>query len=385
MKQVAENNKGYLNMPDTSTVDKKVMKVVKVLLILGLFCLIVLVILITTALMPYDKNDNNKREFKVEAGWGSSTVIDKLAQEHFIKNPFFVKLYLKVNPVEGIKEGTYMISPSMDVSSILDILSSADSVENATVNIRLIEGKRYTEYAKQIADTFGFEYDDVINKGKDKDYLNKIIKEYWFVTDEILNEKINYPLEGYLFPDYYNIRKSASIEDVYKVMLDELGNKLTPYKDDITLSNKSVHSLLTLASMVELEAGTDKIELKDGTQCYEREAVSSVFNNRLNVGMKLGSDVTTYYAVDKVFQQSLTAADLNSCNGYNTRGNCVPALPVGPICSPSLSAITAAINPAKTSYMYFVADKNAKLYFAVDEAGHNNNIKYLQDHQLWSE
>ena len=270
----------------------------------------------------------------------------------------------------------------MTVEEIFSVLSGNKSKENATVSLVLIEGKRFVDYAEKIADTFGFSKDDVINKTKDKEYLNKLINDHWFITDEILDDKIYYPLEGYLFPDTYDVLKSSSIEDVFDVLITEMGNKLSVYKDDINASQKSVHSLLTLASMVELEAGTGKNTI-DGSTVSDREIVSSVFYNRIKINMKLGSDVTTYYGARKSLQEDISP-NLNDCNGYNTRGTCVSALPVGPICSPSMASIVASIKPATSSYYYFVADKNGKLYFAETQEGHNENISYLKSHDLWA-
>ena len=371
-------------MPDTDKVEKKVMKVFTILLVIAIFILVVFCIIMANALMPVDRNDTNKVEFKVQSGWGSSKVVEELEHEHLIKNAFLVKLYLKFSPSDEIKEGTYMISKAMSVNDILEILSSSSSVENETINVRLIEGKRFTTYMQQISETFNFKYDDVIAKTKDTEYLDKLINKYWFITDDIKNDKLYYPLEGYVFADTYNIRKNATIEEVLDTLIGELDKKLTPYKDEITASGKSIHSLLTLASMIELEAGTGNFTLPNNSEVSEREVVSSVFNNRLDKNIKLGSDVTTYYAVNKTLQESLTQQDLSSCDAYNTRGDCVSGLPVGPICSPSLSSIVAAIRPAKTDYLYFVADKNGKLYPAVDEYGHNKNIEYLKSHDLWN-
>ena len=282
----------------------------------------------------------------------------------------------------------------MDVMEIFEVLSSNSSKENETVNLRLIEGKRFIDYVDVISTTMGFDKEEVMAKSQDKEFLNKEIKKYWFVTDEILNDKLYYPLEGYIFPDTYNVRKTATIEEVLDTLIAETGNKIAEYKDDINASGKSVHALLSLASVIELEAGTGNVDLGEGvtikegasapaSSASEREAVSSVFNNRLKNGIKLGSDVTTYYAVKKTMQESLTKSDLDTCNPYNTRGNCAPGIPVGPICSPSLSSIVAAINPAETEYYYFVADKYGRLYFAKDEYGHNKWITYLNDHKLW--
>lgn len=372
-------------MPDSDKIEKKIMKVVTVILVVAIFILIICCIIMANALMPVDRNDTNKVEFKVQAGWGSSKVVDELERENLIKNAFLIKIYLKLNPTDEIKEGTYKISKAMSVTDILKVLSSASSVENETVNVTLIEGKRFTSYMEQIAETFGFNYDDLIKKTSDKEYLDKLIKKYWFITDDIKNDKLYYPLEGYIFADTYNIRKNADMEEVLDVIIGELDKKLSPYKDDIQASDKSIHSLLTLASMIELEAGTGKYVLPDGSEASEREVVSSIFNNRLKNGMRLGSDVTTYYDAKRTMQESIDDV-LTICNGYNTREEaaCVSGLPVGPICSPSLSSIISAIKPAKTDYLYFVADKNGKLYAALDYAGHVKNVSYLKSHDLWN-
>ena len=136
----------------------------------------------------------------------------------------------------------------------------------------------------------------------------------------------------------------------------------------------SVHGLLTLSSMVELEAVTSE----------DRLLVSGVFHNRLNMGMSLGSDVTTYYAEQKKFTENINA-DVNKCNAYNTRGPCVKGLPVGPICSPSYTSIIASINPSETNYLFFVADKNNKVYYAETNEQHVKNYNYLKSNNLWPE
>ena len=372
-------------IPSTDTVEKKVMKFMTIVLVIAIFVIVIFCIVMANALMPVDRNDTNKVEFKVQAGWGSSKVVDELYEKQLIKNDKLIKLYLKFNPQDNIKEGTYYISKAMSVTDILEMLSSNKSVENETINITLVEGKRFTSYMEQVSSTFGFNYDDVMKVASSEEYLNKLIQKHWFITDDIKNDKLYYPLEGYIFADTYNIRKNATIEEVLDTFIDELGTKLAPYKDTINGSSKSIHSLLTLASMIELEAGTGNFTLSNGLEVSERKVVSSIFNNRLNQNMRLGSDVTTYYDAKRKMQDSINDV-LTICNGYNTREEaaCVSGLPVGPICSPSLSSIEAAINPATTDYLYFVADKDGKLYAATDYNGHINNINYLKSHNLWN-
>ena len=151
---------------------------------------------------------------------------------------------------------------------------------------------------------------------------------------------------------------------------------LSEYKQEIEGSSRSVHSLLTVASMVELEA----------VSAEDRALTAGVFYNRLEKGWTLGSDVTTYYDVKKDLVEGLTYKDLNTCNGYNTRGSsCQKGLPIGPIACVSKSSILAAIRPTETKYMYFVADKNNKLYFAETQSGHDQNIRDLKSKNLWPE
>ena len=97
----------------------------------------------------------------------------------------------------------------------------------------------------------------------------------------------------------------------------------------------------------------------------------------------MGSDATTYYAVNKDFDKELKRSELNSCNAYNTRGTCVKGLPVGPIGSPSISSIEAVIYPDEHNYYYFVDDVYGKTYYSKTESEHNATIRKLQREGLW--
>lgn len=103
--------------------------------------------------------------------------------------------------------------------------------------------------------------------------------------------------------------------------------------------------------------------------------------------MNLGSDVTTYYAFKTdMGERDLKTSELNTKNPYNTRGpNMQGKLPVGPICNPSREAIEATLNYKKTDNLYFVADKNKKVYFTKSNAEHLNLIKKLKSEGLWYE
>ena len=110
--------------------------------------------------------------------------------------------------------------------------------------------------------------------------------------------------------------------------------------------------------------------------------------NRIEAGWTLGSDATTYYAVNKDFTKDLTNNNLKSCNKYNTRSENTCAftgLPIGPIDSPSLNSINAVMEPEEHDYYYFVADKNKKTYFAKTYKEHTQTVSQLRKDGLWYE
>lgn len=347
-------------------------------LIAFLAIIFVIALVFGSNLTPVDAKDDTVYKFVINEGDAKSTVVHNLKEQGLIKNEFFGKIYLKINTSYTFYAGTYNLKKNMSVLEIYNSLGNTKKALSDDKTVTFLEGKRFTEYAKVISENFeGITYDDVINKSKDKEYLKTLINKYWFISEDILNDKLYYPLEGYLFADTYAFNKNSKIEDIFAKMLDEMDEVLKPYKQDIADSSLGSHGLLTLASVVELEAVSDE----------DRLMVASVFYNRLASGWSLGSDVTTYYDVKKdIVPGTLTYNDLNGCNGYNTRNsNCVRGLPVGPIATPSKSSIKAVINPKESKYMYFVADKNNKLYFAETQSGHDQNIRNLNNQGLWLE
>ena len=292
----------------------------------------------------------------------------------FIKSAIVMKLYSKMNKVEGLKAGNYEFDNTEDMKTIVEHIVKGDTLYD-DVRITFIEGKNMRWIAKQIAKETNNTEQDVLNLLKDEAYIDFLIEKYWFLTDEIKDEDIYYPLEGYLLPDTYSFEgKDVSVEKIFSVMLNHMDKFLTEYKNSFP-SNFTIHQILTLASMAELE----------GKSTEDRKEIVGVFVNRINKKMNLGSDVTTYYAfkVD-MGDRDLTVKELNTENPYNTRGpNMAAKIPIGPICNPSKSAMEATINYTETDAFYFVADKNGKVYFTKNNGEHNKMIKTLKKQGLW--
>ena len=314
------------------------------------------------------------KDFYVESGNTYYSIAHDLKEANLIKSELGYKIYLKLNPpAKALEAGMYHLSESMNVKTLMATLGNGvDPYE--TVDVRFNEGKNMRNYANTIYEKFGYEPETFYNVLADKNYLDQLIKEYWFLTDDIKNEDIYYSLEGYLYPNTYQFKADADIKDIIKTLLDEEEKKLEPYKEKILNSNYSVSEIITLASIVEIEAREK-----------DRKGVASVFFNRLAIGMSLGSDVTTYYGVKKeMHEDDLTYAELNDDNPYNTRNsNMAGKLPVGPICNPTTSSIEAVLNPDKTDYYFFVSDKNNNIHYTKTLQEHNAMIQYLKNNDLW--
>ena len=240
-------------------------------------------------LSPVDKNANKNVSFIVKSGESEKTIIDNLKTAGLIKNRGAAYIYNFLNREITFKVGTFTLKKNMSVQKIFKTLDSGKTKEQKGINITFKEGQRYTQYIDQIVESLKIDDAEFGALMIDEDYLKSLIKDYWFLTDDILDEKIYYPLEGYLFPDTYNFSEKMEAKDVIKTILDNTETKLAPYKKDIEKSSYSIHELMTLASIVELEG-------KDGS---DRAGIVGVFLNRINNDMPLGSDVTTYYATGR--------------------------------------------------------------------------------------
>lgn len=320
---------------------------------------------------PTDKSSNAKVEVVIKQGMSTSQIASLLKKKYLIKDEFFFKVYMKLNRRDSIKASTYYLSKNMSLDNIVSLLEKGAS--NTDISITFKEGKTIKDYAKVLSETTNISEDEFLTKMKDKTYLTSLIKSYWFLTDAILDSNIYYGLEGYLAPDTYNFKdKDVTVEEVIKTLLDQEEKNLSPYKD--TLSKMNVHEVLTLASISELEG------LKD----TDRKLIVGVFQNRLSKGMNLGSDVTTYYAFNQAMDKDLTSEMFNTYNPYNTRSSEMAGkLPVGPICNPSIESIMASINPTKSDYYYFVADKNGNVYYTKTSSEHSAKVKELKEKGDW--
>lgn len=349
-------------------------KVLIFLFVVIVFCVLALIFIYNLNTSSVGKNDENII-FEVKENSTFYSISDELYSNNLIKSELFYKIYLKLNKPTGLKKGVYNLNKSMNVKEIVGVLSGDPDYNYGNVSVTFKEGINMRKVATLIAENSNNTEDDVFKLLSDEDYLDELINNYWFITSDIKNSEIYYSLEGYLFPDTYQIKKDMNVKEIFKMMLDNMGLKLEPYKKDIERSKYSIHELLTLASIVELEASNSN----------DRAGVAAVFYNRLNNNWSLGSDVTTYYGIKvDMSERDLYKAEIDKANAYNTRSSTMSGkLPVGPIGNAGVESIEAVIHPEENNYYYFVADKTGKTYFSKNYTEHTNTVASLKGQGLW--
>lgn len=355
---------------------KKVVIIIAIIIALIIIAIVSAFAWYNISINPVDKDDITPYNLEIPMGSGSSIIAQKLKNEGLIKNELAFKIYVKLNKVSNFQAGTYNLTKNLSVKEIVEILQTGKVNGKDSISITFVEGKNMRWVANKIAESTNNSEEDVYSLLEDKEYINSLIEKYWFLTDDIKNEDIYYPLEGYLFPDTYQFEnKDIKVEKIFETLLNQMDKKLSEYKEDIEKSKYSIHEILSTASIIENEAVFDK----------DRKDIAGVIYNRLKENMAIQSDVTTYYAFKiDMGSRDLYSSDINKYNPYNTRGpNMTGKLPVGPISMVSIASIEAAINPNENSYIYFVADKNGKVYFTRTYDEHLEKVNELKNSGLW--
>ncbi len=357
---------------------RRLKKWVKV--VIGLFVTFVVVLIICFILFNYMltglKNKSEVIEFKVEQGQTVDAVGMKLEKEGVIRSYMAYKIYVRLKGVTGYKAGVYKLDKSYNTKDIVNILTGDYYKENG-VTITFKEGKNMRQVAKEVAKKTNVSENEFLSLQEDEEYINSLISKYWFLSEDIKNKDIYYPLEGYLFPDTYLFNENVTSKEIIEAMLNQTDKVFSKYKSLIDASPYSINEIVTLASIVENEGIYDD----------DRKMIAGVFYNRLNAGMSLGSDVTTYYAfkVD-LGERDLTKAEINTYNPYNTRGPMMNGkLPVGAVSNFGESSLSAVLTPTTSDYYYFVADKSGKTHFTRTYEEHQNVINELKEANNWIE
>jgi UPF0755 protein len=321
-------------------------------------------------------NKDEVIEYEVKKGSSIYNVLVDLDKNNIIRDSLFSKIYVKLFNISGFQAGTYDLNRSYSSIKIINMLRDGDVNKKDEVNITFKEGKSIVNLVKLIVDNTNNTEEDVYNLLKDKEYIDSLISKYWFLEDVVKNKDIRYALEGYLFPDTYTILKTSSVNFIFTKMLDRMNQIITPYKDEIEQSNYSIHEILTMASIVELEGKFDD----------DRAMISGVLFKRLENYWTLGSDVTSYYAAELdmsenpiIFKSALELASPYNTSSLNKGYNMLGKLPIGPICSPGKASILATLNPVESDYWFFIADcRTMTTIFNKTNAMHDKSVAEIK-------
>lgn len=336
-------------------------KIIRPILIFGASAIIVLGIFVNVwfalydnFLKPVNPDDQSTVTFKINQGDYVSTIGNHLVEQGLLRNKGIFKYMVMFKGVTSeIQYGTYQLSPSMNVSEIIDILSSGTSSVERSITI--IPGWTVEDIANYFY-TIGAIEDkaEFLALCNDQEKFASVSHQVAQAIEAGTTSGRKYLLEGYLAPDTYRVFTTASAESLIKTLLSQtelvMDDLYASIEANEAVAEGSFVSTLTqdqtiiLASMIEKEAGT--------ADDYGR--VSAVFHNRLARGMRLESDPTVKYVTGST-DFILPSDELNLDSAYNTY--VISGLPIGPICNPSKAAIEAALHPNQEyineGYLYF--------------------------------
>ena len=314
----------------------------------------------TMGLRAVDPNSEEQVIVEIPNGTGASAIVEILDDAGLVKNKFCAKVNARIGNYSGLQANTYIFSPSMSFTEIMKAINTGDFDYVSKESIEVRDGARLQQVAEAVSEKLPYSTEEILDLWANTDYLNDLIDRYWFLTDEILDKDIMFPLEGYLYADTYYVTDNMTLESFTEMCLDRMDEELSNRRSEIEASGFTVNQLLTLTSIVTKEATAE-----------DQPGVAGVFMNRLAQGMSLGSDVTVCY----IFQEDrveLKVSQLESTNPFNTRK--YAGLPPGPICQVVGSAIDATLNYEHHDYLFFIADENGIVRYSTDEAGHESNI-----------
>lgn len=281
---------------------------------------------------------------------GSSTkqIATQLEKKNIIKNALAFEWYVRLNNLrDSLKAGVYALDPSQSVQQISAILTDGKVQKN---NYTILPAKRLDQIKASL-----------IKVGYSEESVNAALNPASYPNHPALaNKPSSASLEGYLYPDTFQVTANSTPTDIIKLSLDEMAKVLTPdLQDKLKQQGLTPHQAVILASIVEKEA----------PGATDRRNIAQVFLNRLRIGMMLGSDVTYQYAAAVLGIER--SADIDS--PYNTRK--YTGLPPGPISNVSKVSLEAVANPIKNDYIYFVAGDDGTVHYSKTLAEHEALVK----------
>ena len=328
-----------------------ILRLLLLVIVPALFALLVYSFMTRALFEPLNVSEPKEISIEISHGMTFKDVCKLLKEKGVIRYARGLDLMarLKGSPTDKIRAGEYVLSAAMTPAQVLAKLISGE-VLNRT--ILLAPGISIRELAKIVAGSGLLSKEEMDAEL----YSGSLLARAGIASSSF---------EGYLYPNTYFFSRPISAKDIIWKMLEE-GETHWPkeFSDQADKIGMSRHEILTLASIIEKETG----------KVSEQPTISSVFHNRLRMGIKLQSDPTVIYGIPN-FNGNITKNDLQTPTPYNTYVNL--GLPPGPICNPGETAVRAALFPAESQFLYFVADGTGGHVFSTTLAEHNENVAKL--------
>lgn len=334
----------------------------------GFYIILILVIFIVFISIKYYSDslavafgESREVAFIISKGEPVGEIAANLKKENLINNEIIFKSFVYFKKLDNkFQAGEYKLYSGMGMREIASILTSGKyAVETRITVIEGWDSKKIADYLSQRRLVAKNDFLLAVNKPK-LEWLEK----YEFLKDKPFEAS----LEGYLFPDTYRVFVKTDANLIIEAMLDNFDKKFNKnLREEAKRQGKTIYDILKMASVIEKETSKDK----------DREIVSGIFYKRLQLGMALESCATINYILGNS-KKRLTIEDTRIKSPYNTYLN--PGLPPGPICSPSLDSIKAAIYPAKTDYLFFLSkEEDGAIVYGRTLQEHNiNKAEYLK-------
>ena len=288
---------------------------------------------------------------QIPAGASVRGIADQLVAAGVLTEPYSFLLTVKLTGSGNqLQAGDYALNTPLQVMSLIDILKHGTFDQ---FKLQLIEGKTFADFRQKLAQMPGIRHDTLM-----------------LSDSELMQQVSGQPMhpEGWFFPDTYFLDAQSSDADLYKRAYQKMAQHLSAAWEarDAGLPYRSMYEALVMASIVEKETGVEE----------ERPQIAGVFINRLRKGMRLQTDPTVIYGMGTRYQGNITKNDLLTDTPYNTYTR--SGLPPTPIALPGLASIQAALHPAKTNALYFVANGQGRHVFTSSLEAHNQAVRAYQ-------
>lgn len=321
--------------------------------LVGIFLLVLFIFFCFEVYVPFNSNSHESIVYAAKKGMGDDEIAKDLQKLGIIRSNWFFRFYVVASLQHSkLQAGRYTLSPKMSVYQIAKKMIQGEAIQET---LFIPEGWDLRDIGK---------YLESKNICKKEEFLESAKADLSNDFDFLKDKPKDIGLEGYLFPDTYQISGTESCSDIIIMMLENFNKKLTPeLRNQISSQKKSIFEVVTMASMIE----------KEVRSLTDKKIVSGILWKRLSVGMPLQLDSTVNYITDGNDPAvSIKATKIDSpYNTYKYKG-----LPKGPISNPGMDSIIAALSPTKTAYWFYLSDGITR-YAKTDEEHAANKAKYL--------